>query len=163
MPPANRVKWLTSKEQHQLFNYLGGPADEEPYEGGDEPPSWQGGLPGGERLDLAFELTLLRADVFGAVQASIIARLRKRVSAKEAIAQATVAVDDDAYAASAAAYAELRERLHLELLAALAVPAAASPGQITVSGVLPDLAKVEVDSPHVYDYTFTSAPTTARS
>jgi len=39
-----------------------------------------------------------------------------------------------------------------------AVPASASPEQIGVSGTLPDLSKLEVDSPHVYDYTFTTAP-----
>ena len=120
-PPANRVKWLTGKEQHRLYNYLGGPADEgEPHDAEDEPRSWQGGLAGDERFDLAFRLTLLRADVFGSVQASIVARLRKRMAAQEAIAQATASVDDGTYTASATAYADLREQLRLECLAALA-------------------------------------------
>ena len=40
--------------------------------------AWRGGLAGDERFDLAHWLTLLRADVFGTVQASIVGRLRKR-------------------------------------------------------------------------------------
>src|SRR5262249_41998610 len=64
--------------------------------------------------------TLLRADVFGAAQASIVARLRKRVPAADAIAQATEAIGEDAYAAGAIAYAQVRAQLHLECLATLA-------------------------------------------
>jgi len=124
LPPANRVKWLTAKEQRALFNYLGGAADDEedtedPHE--PEPDAWRGGLAGEERFDLAFWLTLLRADVFGAVQASIVGRLRKRVEASEAIGQAMAQLDDAAYANSAAGYAALRQQLQLESLAALSV------------------------------------------
>jgi len=124
LPPANRVKWLTRKEQHVLLNYLGGPAEEEAGEISEsetERDVWKGGLAGEERFDLAFWLTLLRADVFGAAQASIVARLRKRVTASEAIAQAMAQVDDAAYTTSAAAFADLRQQLRLESLAALAV------------------------------------------
>jgi hypothetical protein len=124
LPPANRVKWLTRKEQHVLLNYLGGPADDEADETSEsenERDVWKGGLAGEERFDLAFWLTLLRADVFGAAQASIVARLRKRVTASEAIAQAMAQVDDAAYTTSAAAFADLRQQLRLESLAALAV------------------------------------------
>src|SRR6202023_1021375 len=123
-PPASHVKWLTKREQHWLFNYLGGPADEEDAEeldGQDEQGPWKGGLAGEERFGLAFWLTLLRADVFGAAQASIVARLRKRVAGSAAIEQAMAEVGDAAYTAAAAAYADLRKQLHVEILAALAV------------------------------------------
>jgi hypothetical protein len=124
-PPADRVKWLTKKEQHGLLNYLGGPAEEEgdgeEPEGDDQPDTWKGSLVGDERFDLAFWLTLLRADVFGAVQASIVARLRKRATGEAAIAQAMEQVDEAAYLTAAAGYSQLRQQLHLESLAALAV------------------------------------------
>jgi hypothetical protein len=120
-PPANQVKWLTGREQHRLFNYLGGPADEDEDEDSDKTNGpWKGGLAGDERFELAFWLTLLRADVFGAAQASIVARLRKRMAGETALAQAMEPIDDTAYATAAAAYAELRQQLHLECLAALA-------------------------------------------
>src|SRR3984957_379297 len=85
LPPASNVKWLTAKEQHVLRNYLGGPVDDADNSNDDTPDSvedsdegaWKGGLAGDERFDLAHWLTLLRADVFGTVQASIVGRLRK--------------------------------------------------------------------------------------
>jgi hypothetical protein len=128
VPPASRVKWLTAKEQHVLRNYLGGPADDA--DANDDAPdpaadsddgAWKGGLAGEDRFDLAHWLTLLRADVFGTVQASIVGRLRKRADPQTAIAQAMATLDGAAYAASAKAYAELRAQLHLESLAALAL------------------------------------------
>ena len=123
LPPANRVKWLTAKEQHALLNFLGGPADDAEDEQGSDSDNgtetWKGGLAGDERFDLGFCLTLLRADVFGALQASIVARLRKRAAASEAIAQAMGQLDGAAYAKSAATYTELRAQLQLESLAAL--------------------------------------------
>jgi hypothetical protein len=123
VPPANRVKWLTGKEQNVLINYLGGPADRDEEASGEESEAgaWKGGLFGEDRFDVAFWLTLLRADVFGAAQASIVARLRKRATGREAIAQAMAPVDDAAYIAAAAAYVNLREQLRLEILAALAL------------------------------------------
>jgi hypothetical protein len=81
----------------------------------------KGGLAGDESFDLSFWRTLLRADVFGAAQASIVARLRKRVQGSDAIAQATAPIDDAAYTSSLAIYSELRNQLHLECLATLAV------------------------------------------
>jgi hypothetical protein len=121
VPPASRVKWMTKKEQHRLFNYLGGQADEEDAdEPDDETGHWNGGLAGDERFDLAFRLTLLRADVFGAAQASIVARLRKHVAADIAVAQAMESIDDASYTTSTAAYAEVSGQLRLECLAALA-------------------------------------------
>jgi hypothetical protein len=128
-PPASRVKWLTAKEQQALLNYLGGPVDDaddaddappEPAENADD-GAWNGGLAGEERFDLAHALTLLRADVFGAVQASIVARLRKRADAATAIAQAMETLDAAAYTASASIYADVRAQLHRESLAALAL------------------------------------------
>ncbi len=122
--PANRVKWLTRKEQQWLFNYLGGrdedevPAEADSEEG--EGTGWKSGLSGDERFDVAFWLTLLRADVFGAAQASVVARLRKRAGASEAIAQAMAQLDDAAYTNCATAYVDVRNQLNLECLAALA-------------------------------------------
>jgi hypothetical protein len=124
-PPADRIKWLTRKEQNLLFNYLGGPAEEDDASEDDAAGPWQGGLAGDRRFDLAFRLTLLRADVFGAAQASIVARLRKRTPAAEAIAQAMTSVDDAAYGQCVAAYGELRAQLERECLAALAILMAA--------------------------------------
>jgi hypothetical protein len=128
-PPANRVKWLTTKEQHVLLNYLGGPADyandtdsespklaEDPDDG-----TWHGGLAGDERFSLSHWLTLLRADVFGTVQASIVGRVRKRAAAETAIAQSVGTLNAAAYTAAAKVYADLRAQLHVESLAALAL------------------------------------------
>jgi hypothetical protein len=122
LPPADRVKWLTRKEQHSLLNYLGGTAesdDERPDGEADRP--WDGGLADRERFDLSFLLTLLRSDVFGGAQASIVARLRKRARADDAITQAMSGIDDQAYAIAANAYHEIREQVHLECQAALAI------------------------------------------
>ena len=117
---ASRIKWLTRKEQQLLLNYLGGALDIDE-EADDEQNStgWEGGLAGDERFDLAFRLTLLRADVFGSAQASIVARLRKRAPGEQAISLAVDAVDDQAYRACAASYDEVRAQLRLECLAAL--------------------------------------------
>ena len=124
--PADRVKWLTAKEQHVLLNYLGGPSDD----GGDaddEPPedagdaAWRDGLAGEGPFNLSHWLTLLRADVFGTVQASIVGRLRKRADAATAIAQAVENLEAAAYTATASTYADLRAQLHLECLATLAL------------------------------------------
>jgi hypothetical protein len=126
MPPASRVKWLTAKEQQLLRNYLGAPADEAGKSDDDadqaEDPddaAWKGGLAGEERFGLAHWLTLLRADVFGTVQASIVGRLRKRAEPAAAITQAMETLGATAYAQSANAYADVRTQLHLESLAAL--------------------------------------------
>jgi hypothetical protein len=126
-PPANRVKWLTAKELHVLQNYLGGPAGDasdapddtsDPAEESDD-GAWSSGLAGDERFDLSHWLTLLRADVFSTVQASIVGRLRKRTDASTAIAQALEVLDVAGYTAPTSVYAELRAQLHLESLAAL--------------------------------------------
>jgi len=125
LPPANLVKWFTRREQHELLNYMGGPSDDDEAEEDsadeDESGSWKEGLAGDERFDLAFWLTLLRTDIFGAVQASIVARLRKRARGSDAIARAMAEVDDTAYTTAATAYEGLRRQIHLESLAALAV------------------------------------------
>jgi hypothetical protein len=127
--PANRVKWLTAKEQRVLLNYLGGPADDandtddespNPADDGDD-DAWRAGLAGDERFSLSHWLTLLRADVFGTVQASIVGRLRKRADAETAITQAVETLDAATYAAAAKVYADLRAQLHVEGLAALAL------------------------------------------
>lgn len=119
---ASRIKWLTRKEQELLLNYLGGALDVDEDKDDEESASgWEGGLAGDERFDLAFRLTLLRADVFGAAQASIVARLRKRAPAGEAISLVVDAVDDQAYTTCTASYDEVRAQLRLECLAALAM------------------------------------------
>jgi hypothetical protein len=126
-PPASEVKWLTAKEQHRLLNYLGGAADEA-VDANDEAPvgdadaaAWNDGLGGEERFSLAHWLTLLRADVFGAMQASIVGKLRKRADAATAIAQATEGSEAADYATAARVYADLHAQLHVESLAALAL------------------------------------------
>ena len=55
------------------------------------------------------------------MQASIVARLRKRVPPAEAVAVAIAAVDSEAYRTCASAYSDLHDQLRLECLAALAV------------------------------------------
>jgi hypothetical protein len=124
-PPASGAKWLTGREQRALVNYLGGSGTEDdpdqPEQGDEGESAWKGGLAGEERFDLAFWLTLLRADVFGAIQASIVARLRKRVAAPTAIVQAMEPLDDSAYVGAATGYADLRDQLRVESLAALAL------------------------------------------
>jgi hypothetical protein len=128
-PPASRVKWLTAREQQVLLNYLGGPTDDasdvdheraSPADDADD-GVWRDGLAGEGPFSLSHWLTLLRADVFGTVQASIVGRLRKRTDAETAIAQAVETLDEPAYAATASTYADLRAQLHLECLAALAL------------------------------------------
>jgi hypothetical protein len=80
--PASAVKWLTKREWLKLLNYLGGPHPDGEDEEADV--EWQDdagddrGLADGERFDLCFVRTLLRADVFGVAQAGIVARLRRR-------------------------------------------------------------------------------------
>ena len=122
-PPSRRIKWLTKKEQARLSNFLGAPEQSrEAREDDDLPTEWRAGLAGdNNRFDLAFWLTLLRADVFGSAQASVVARLRKHASATAAIAEAMERIDDDAYADCATGYLTVLEQLRTEGLAALAI------------------------------------------
>jgi hypothetical protein len=126
-PPASQVKWLNAKEQHVLLNYLGGAAgdaddaDEAAPAADSDDAAWNDGLGGEGRFSLAHWLTLLRADVFGSMQASIVGKLRKRADPGTAIAQATEAQEAADYAAAARIYADLRAQLHVESLAALAL------------------------------------------
>lgn len=53
----------------------------------------------------------------------------------------------------------MKKFLPLLATVACAVPVWAAPNSIGLGGTLPDLTKVDVESRHVYDYTFTSAPT----
>jgi hypothetical protein len=123
-PPASAVKWLTKREWLKLLNYLGGPhpdgEGEEPDVEGQEDAGDDRGLAGGERFDLRFVRTLLRADVFGAAQAGIVARLRRRAPPAAAVAEAMAPVADRAYEGCAESYAAVRDQLRLEALAALA-------------------------------------------
>jgi hypothetical protein len=122
--PASAVKWLTKRERQKLLNYLGGPhpdgEDEEPDVERQEGAGDDRGLAGGERFDLRFVRTLLRADAFGVAQAGIVARLRKRVPSAAAVADAMAPVTTNAYEACAASYAAVGDQLRLEALAALA-------------------------------------------
>jgi hypothetical protein len=124
-PPADRVKWLTQKEQSQLSNFLGGAAGTA--EQGDEHNEEEvqtaanvRGLFGQDRFQLSFWPTLMRADVFGAAQASIVARLRKRVPVGAAVEQSMTGLGPNAYDDAVEAYREVRQQLHLECLACLA-------------------------------------------
>jgi len=156
-PPASRVKWLTAREQHVLLNYLGGPAGDadntdnessNPVDDADD-DAWHDGLAGDERFSLSHWLTLLRADVFGTVQASIVGRLRKRADAGTAIAAAVETLDASAYAATASVYADLRAQLHVESLAALALlmEAGAAEALILLRGLGGDAAMAEIVGP----------------
>ena len=123
-PPSSRIKWLTKKEQERLSNFLGGPEQSggEAPQDGDPPTAWRAGLAGdNNRFDLAFWLTLLRADVFGSAQASVVARLRKHATPTAAIAGAMERIDEGAYADCATAYSTVAEQLRIECLAALAI------------------------------------------
>jgi hypothetical protein len=161
-PPASRVKWLTAREQHVLLNYLGGPAGDgndtdandtdngSPNPAGDaDDGAWNDGLAGDERFSLSHWLTLLRADVFGTAQASIVGRLRKRADAETAIAQAVETLNAPAYAAAASVYADLRAQLHVESLAALALlmEAGAAEAVILLRGLGGDAAVAEIVGP----------------
>jgi hypothetical protein len=122
--PANAVKWLTKREWLKLLNYLGGPhpdgEDEEPAAEGQERAEGDRGLAGSERFDLSFVRTLMRADVFGAAQANIVARVRRSVPPAPAVAEAMALVTDEAYGSCSASYGAVRDQLRLEALAALA-------------------------------------------
>jgi hypothetical protein len=155
-PPASQVKWLTAREQYVLFNYLGGPAganeaDNDPSDpaGNSDDGAWDVGLAGDERFSLSHWLTLLRADVFGAVQASIVGRLRKRADAETAIAQAVETLDAAAYASAASVYADLRSQLHVESLAALALlmEGGSAEAVILLRGLGGDAAITEIIGP----------------
>jgi hypothetical protein len=121
--PASAVKWLTKREWLKLLNYLGGPhpdgEGEEPDVEGQEDAGDDRGLAGGERFDLRFVRTLLRADVFGVAQAGIVARLRRRTPPAAAVAEAMAPVAAQAYGGCAGSYAAVRDQLRLEALAAL--------------------------------------------
>ena len=120
---ASSVKWLTRREWVRLLNYLGGPHPGDDSDDSEAAPQEREdgdrGLAGGERFDLRFVRTLLRADAFGAAQAAIVARVRKRAPAPAAVAEAMGAATDDAYGACAASYAAVVDQLRLEALAAL--------------------------------------------
>jgi hypothetical protein len=124
-PPADAIKWLNRKERLQLLNYLGGPrpdasdADAASEIANDEETGPDTALCGGERFDLRLLRTLLRADVFGAAQSSIVARLRKRAAAQSAIEQILAPIGGEAYDDCATAYASVREQMELQALAAL--------------------------------------------
>jgi hypothetical protein len=156
-PPASRVKWLTAREQHVLLNYLGGPADDandtdnespNPADNADD-GAWNDGLAGDERFSLSHWLTLLRADVFGTVQASIVGQLRKRADAETAIAAAVQTLNAAAYATAASVYADLRVQLHVESLAALALlmEAGVAEAVILLHGLGGDAAMAEIVGP----------------
>ena len=122
-PPSSRIKWLTKREQGQLSNVLGAPEESgDTPEDGNPSTRWKAGLAGDDNpFDLSFWLTLLRADVFGSAQASVVARLRKHAAATAAIAEAIEPIDDNAYASRAAGYLAVAKQLRVECLAALAI------------------------------------------
>ncbi|WP_088348119.1 MULTISPECIES: hypothetical protein [Rhodomicrobium] len=117
-PPANRIKWLTARETRHLRNYLGMPPETAAGPDPDEEES-QGGIFERAAFDLAFSRTLLRVDVLGGMQADLIARLKKRMPPAEALEAARPCVTGDSYREAAGVYAETRDQLRLEGLAAL--------------------------------------------
>lgn len=120
------VKWLTAKECRALANYLGEWApttNEIEGDGNEGQQQWVPGLAGDRPFDLRFCRTLLRADVFGKAQASIVARRQKKHPGS--VSQVMGAIGRDAYRAGAAIYEEIGDQLRLEALAALQILACA--------------------------------------
>jgi hypothetical protein len=129
LPPANRIKWLTLKETSFLANYLGSnlsaasspelqQAETSGAEGEDD-DAGAIGLMDGAAFDLRLLRTLLRADVFGAAQARIVAQLRKRQEARHAVAVSIADIDEPAYRACIDTYRKILAQVKLEALAAL--------------------------------------------
>lgn len=117
-PP--KVKWLTRKERHALANYLGSPSAAGEADSAAEPDArlpWSAGLAGDRPFELRFCRTLLRADVFGPAQASIVARRQK--NHPDSVAHAMGSIAREAYAEATAVYADIGAQLRLEALAAL--------------------------------------------
>jgi hypothetical protein len=123
--PANRAKWLMQRELRQLSHAIGGDVAIETK--GEPDPEVKGSLAlfADRRFDLRFWRTLLRADVFGAAQASLVAHLQKRATVTTALDAALAPVSDDAYTADIAAYVAVLEQLKSEALAAAHVLASA--------------------------------------
>jgi hypothetical protein len=121
-PPCDSVKWLNQKERRSLAGYLDGcdrePGDELPVEE-DRDDGAGGALMGPERFDLRFVRTLLRAEVFGAVQAVITAALRRRQTPESAISTALGALDGENYTGSMEGYADIRASVREAAYAAL--------------------------------------------
>lgn len=115
-PSASTIKWLTQRECVRLENYLGGTSADASEDG-----AVSVGLMGTNRFDLAFWPTLLRADVFGDAQASIVGKIRKRTDGTTAVTDATSEIPPDAYQMARDDYARVRDQLQVELHAALAV------------------------------------------
>jgi len=122
--PANLVTWLTNVERQKLGNYL---TDAAPagIEDGDNEDVSGGALMNGEPYDLRLAQTLLRVDVFGAVQARIIARLKRRQTGNLAMTDAFEPVAGNAYRDAATAYRNIYDQVRLEALATLHILGAA--------------------------------------
>lgn len=116
-PPASDIKWLTGMERRRLAHFLGAAGD-----AGDEDASGNAvevGLAPG-RLDLAFWLTLLRADVFSALQNRLIQAKRDGIDPASLLAaDGDEAVD--AYRAQCQIYRDLHRHAVTSMLACLDV------------------------------------------
>ena len=117
-PPVDRIKWLTAREVRYLRNYLGTPPGNVAEPDTDEEDS-RGALFERAPFDPAFTRTLLRVDVLGGMQAELIARLKKRMPPAEALEAVRPSVTGQSYSEAARNYAEIRDQLRLEGLAAL--------------------------------------------
>ena len=121
--PACAVKWLTKKETQFLVHYLGcrdddgGDVSDRAPDGAVSRSCDNGGLAGDGRFDLQFLRTLARADVFGAAQASIIGRLRKRQAG--CVDAVCLLLARDAFERTFAIYREIEDQLALEARAAI--------------------------------------------
>ncbi len=129
-PPADRVRWLMRTEIAQLTNYLGRPGEatsatpEAAVDGelGDEAAGASGaprGLSAGGRYDLSLWRTLLRADVFGAIQSSLVQHIRDGANPDEAMADLRSTSGDDPYMAQIARYQGIRTIVQDEILIVL--------------------------------------------
>lgn len=125
--PANRIKWLTNTERQQLANFLDqSPIPDLPVDGKarvehGRQKATGGGLAPGLRYDLALWRTLLRADVFGEVQAKLTQRLRDDGHIDNVIDATISAVPASAYRDALEAYRAIRAQVELAMLATLDV------------------------------------------
>ena len=124
-PPASNIKWLTRSEIQLLSNYLGSgrEADHEPAQTDRQrtAASRGAGLAHGQRYDLRLWRTLLRADVFGAIQARLVQQLRDGAGASQTIAAMVAGIPTQNYRDTGETYRAIQKQVQLAQLAALDV------------------------------------------
>jgi hypothetical protein len=120
-PLCDTVKWLLDTERQRLKNHLGAVDIHNSGEMSGPEDGTAGALMGPERFDLRFAVTLLRIDVFAKVQNDIIAALRRKRPAEEALKAALIPIDEMAYEKAKQEYAGIREAVIKAVLASIHV------------------------------------------